>query len=755
MKKEDNVQEQLKKIEINKVENGIYITDEKILEFINANCFGEFGRDKNGKLEIIKKAEGTPIDEEFAIQLSKKSNIYIAMSNEKFDFKEDEYIKIYLEENLRLIVLNPKYYNIPSGTKEIIDTHESEIKTEISNLYNEELSDRFVKALYTKKEKPNSIKASYGTPAVMAQNQVVYHGPDYTHYATVGSVDYHETVYILSKAFGFYHIQYGVGSTGKEKQGYVPQTSVESFTGNTPQEEDYYGGYCYADQNLTVYTCDDFSKSYQAHQGTLFQYEGCTMIYHYNFSPTVHVAYIEYSTSTGAKRGYVYNSYLVFPHDTCVGVVNSGATIYGGPNTSNYTTLGSVGSLEFVGILAKRNNSDEIYVEYNTNAGRKRGYMNYSQLTAYNRPTSFPDLPADSSSGYGAFIKSNETVYGGPSTQYASIGAVSYETIINFSTQVSPSRPLTYIEYWITGSSLKKSGYIDSTHILTKSQAMENNTLTTLADSYNYFGNKTSYGTTQLNKTMYYYKAGTGSKHLFLTFALHGWEDGTISTSSDGWYHGDGNVLVRLAKNFIERFEASSFDWNMRDTILDKWTIFIFPGINLDGIVNGYTNDGFGRCLFDDLDPNRNWGGGFIANDSNPRYKTGATYFESQELVSLRNVLTNNIGSSDNVVIDIHGWQNMILSNSSDLKTIFYNAFTNISSSFYTKTPVTDNGFLIRWAQNSPSTPSSTTEYPGLGATTGLLELPPTGDYSVSNIESTYGYYLFQALTNLLLNYFN
>lgn len=754
MKNEDNVQEQLKKLEINKIQYGIYLNDEKILDFINANCFGEFGRDKNGKLEIIKKAEGTPIDEEFAIQLSKNSNIYIAMSNEKFDFKEDEYIKIYVEENLRLVVLNQKYYNIQSGTKEIIDTHTSEIKTEISNLYSEELSDVLVKSLYNKKE--ISVKSSTATVGKMAQHQVVYHGPNTSYYATVGSVGYHESVYILSKAFGFYHIQYTVGSTGKQKQGYVPQLSMESYTGPDPQEEDYYGGYCYANQNLSVKTCDDPSLSYSSGEGSLFQYEGCTMIFHYNFSSTLHVAYIEYSTSTGAKRGYVDNSNLVFPHDTCVGVVNSsGATIYGGPNSNDYTSLGSVGASEFVGILAKRNNSDEIYVEYNTNAGRKRGYMNYSQLNAYNRPTSFPDLPSDSSSGYGSFIRAHETVYGGPSTQYASIGVVNYETIINFSTQVSPSRPLTYIEYWITGSSKKKSGYIDPTNIVSKANAMENNTLISLEDSYTYFGNKTSYGTTQLNKTMNYYKAGTGNKHLFLIFALHGWEDGESSAWSDGFYHGDGNILVRLAKNFIERFESSSFDSNTRNTILNKWTIYVFPGVNLDGIVNGYTNDGFGRCLYNDLDPNRNWGGSFIANNSNPREKTDSTYFQAQELTNLRDVLLDNIGLSDNVLIDIHGWQNMILSDNTDLKTIFYNAFTNVSSGFYKKTPVTDNGFLIKWAKNSPTLSSTATDYRGLGATTGLLELPPTQDYSVPNIEDNYGYYLFDALNDLLLNYFN
>ena len=80
------------------------------------------------------------------------------------------------------------------------------------------------------------------------------------------------------------------------------------------------------------------------------------------------------------------------------------------------------------------------------------------------------------------------------------------------------------------------------------------------------------------------------------------------------------------------------------NTILSKWTIYLFPGINNDGIVNGYSNNGFGRCLKNGIDPNRAWPGNFEPVYS-PRNYTGSTYLNAQELVSLKNVLTSNIGS--------------------------------------------------------------------------------------------------------------
>lgn len=84
-------------------------------------------------------------------------------------------------------------------------------------------------------------------------------------------------------------------------------------------------------------------------------------------------------------------------------------------------------------------------------------------------------------------------------------------------------------------------------------------------------------------------------------------------------------MLLKIAKRFMQDF--ANLPEEKRTAIQKRWTIFVYPGINLDGIVNGYNNNAFGRCLYSGLDPNRNWGGNFVVNTTSPRYRTGSKYF--------------------------------------------------------------------------------------------------------------------------------
>lgn len=437
---------------------------EKILEFINVNSNVFFSLNEN-ELKMESEKITTLLDEEMLNQLKNKNSIGIMMSTDNIVVPDDEYIKVLVYDETRFIILNKKYYNIESGIKTLNDPHDNNIKTEINNLFSEELADLLIKSLYDKSiaKAPKMSKTSNNNPviqsstltvATMAQNQTVYHGPHLTQYATVGSVDNGEQVYILSKAFGFYHIQYIVTNTGKQKQGYVPQTSIEDYTGPAPEEEDYYGGYCFATTELDVRTCDDFSLT--APVGTLYQHEGCSMLFHYN-TGNYHVAYIEYSTSTGTKRGYVYNQYLSFPRETCVGVMQKRVEVYAGPN-SNYASIGAGAASEFVSIIAKE--SDEVYIEYNTNGGRKRGYVKYSELTPYNRPSYFSDFYDNGSEGY--IVDERVIVYGGPNSNYAQLGAVRNEDIISFNTNNSNNYTCVLASKVMSGSLPEENNDIET-----------------------------------------------------------------------------------------------------------------------------------------------------------------------------------------------------------------------------------------------------------------------------------------------------
>lgn len=430
----------------------------------------------------------------------------------------------------------------------------------------------------------------------LAVNSVnVYHGPDSTNYAKVGSIGPNEIVNILAKSMEWYHIEYDVGSTGKRKTGYVPMSTLTNVQGGTITEEDFYGGYCYATTELDVRTCDDFSLT--APVGTLYKSEGCTFLFSYQFNGE-EVAFIEYSTSSGTKRGYVYSKYLKFPYETIVCVAKEEIPVFGGPSNNGYAKFGTIYKNELMGLLAKEGNW--IYVEYNTTKGRKRGYVNWDKVSPrdYVPGTFFQDFYPIKDNSVSHIVDESVTVYAGPSTAYANIGSVRNENVTCFWTNNSDFG-LTCIEYVVDSTGEFKRGYIDPSKVVAGVLAFENNPIETFSETYDYFGSKKYYGKTQLGRDMFYYKAGNGPKHLFLVFALHGWEDG--KTTSGAYQHGDGNMLLKVAKNFINKF--ATMNNTDRETILSNWSIFVFPGVNLDGIVNGYTNNGFGRCLYNGIDP--------------------------------------------------------------------------------------------------------------------------------------------------------
>lgn len=147
--------------------------------------------------------------------------------------------------------------------------------------------------------------------------------------------------------------------------------------------ESYNGGWAFSKEKHNVYS----TANGESIIGSIGR-EGITVL-----SQSGSTYYIEYSTSKGAKRGYIKNpnidtSYLA---SSCVAKVVTNYNLYYGPNTSTYaSTGGSVYAGEYVAVIAKEGNW--VYVEYNTNSGRKRGYMPYANLYCYNRPTYFADF---------------------------------------------------------------------------------------------------------------------------------------------------------------------------------------------------------------------------------------------------------------------------------------------------------------------------------------------------------------------------
>lgn len=175
--------------------------------------------------------------------------------------------------------------------------------------------------------------------------------------------------------------------------------------------------------------------------------------------------YIEYSTSNGAKRGYIAKNSAVIEHsETCAGRMYSSQTVYYGHTGSNTLSAGSVSAGEYVAVLAR--NGNWVYIEYNTTSGRKRGYVPYSSVNIFPANAGINNLRNywhwHGYSPEWASYGSSRTVYRVPNTLGSSDGSISATENIRICSAAININGQNYylIEYWYGNSGLIKSGYI-------------------------------------------------------------------------------------------------------------------------------------------------------------------------------------------------------------------------------------------------------------------------------------------------------
>ena len=146
------------------------------------------------------------------------------------------------------------------------------------------------------------------------------------------------------------------------------------------------------------------------------------------------------------------------------------------------------------------------FVEYNTTSGRKRGYVRYSDLSnyyvrSYNKNITHQSLKK---------ATKELTVYGGPNSDYASIGTIFNQEVVSF---IDTERNYSYIEY--TTSNGAKRGYVQTASLTTASAPSIPSIPT-----YTNFTSGT-YGKSGLGKDLKWYKIGSGSNVVFAVFEQH------------------------------------------------------------------------------------------------------------------------------------------------------------------------------------------------------------------------------------------
>ena len=226
-----------------------------------------------------------------------------------------------------------------------------------------------------------------------------------------------------------------------------------------------------------------------------------------------------------------------------------------------------------------------------------------------------------------------------------------------------------------------------------------------------------TYGKTGLNvadkggSELKYLKYGTGKNVFFATFAIHGYEDK---------WDKDGYELIEIANNFYNKLlEDKDYD------LAEKWTIYIFPGVNQDGLQEGNTNNGPGRTTLysqapqnKGIDLNRCWQiGSTYEKFTSDRNYNGDIGFQAYEAQALRDfMLKNKSKDGQTILVDLHGWTQQLIGNE------------NICSYYEQQFPENNkrsvgrygSGYMISWGRTYLGSQ-------GRPAKTALIELPRDG----------------------------
>ena len=216
-------------------------------------------------------------------------------------------------------------------------------------------------------------------------------------------------------------------------------------------------------------------------------------------------------------------------------------------------------------------------------------------------------------------------------------------------------------------------------------------------------GEKIVYGTSGEGQELVAYRFGSGRNVLVMGFAIHGFEDN---------FDRDGLALVYTAEKLMEHLAKSKL------LTLHDWTVYVLPCMNPDGTYKGYTNNGPGRCTTTYLDEKGNLvkGTGIDMNRSFPvgfrPYSDPRNFNSTQPLAclesrALASFLRQIQGKGTNLLFDVHGWYQQIITPSDRILEVVRAQFpaNNISDK------VGGPGYLTSYADS-------------LGYETCLLELP-------------------------------
>ena len=190
------------------------------------------------------------------------------------------------------------------------------------------------------------------------------------------------------------------------------------------------------------------------------------------------------------------------------------------------------------------------------------------------------------------------------------------------------------------------------------------------------------YGQSGAGRELMAYRFGTGENVMVAGFAIHGYEDN---------FARDGQALVHTAELLMDLL-----DENMDTVNSYGWSIYVLPCMNPDGLTDGYTPNGPGRCTTTYLDSsgslitgkgvdlNRCFPTGWRAYTS-ARNFNGSAPLAALEARALAQFIQDVKGSGKNILLDVHGWYSQIITSNGSYSKLFqifseafpYNTYSN------------------------------------------------------------------------------
>lgn len=190
------------------------------------------------------------------------------------------------------------------------------------------------------------------------------------------------------------------------------------------------------------------------------------------------------------------------------------------------------------------------------------------------------------------------------------------------------------------------------------------------------------YGQSGAGRELMAYRFGTGENVMVAGFAIHGYEDN---------FARDGQALVYTAELLMDLL-----DENMDTVNSYGWSIYVLPCMNPDGLTDGYTQNGPGRCTTTyinssgslvtgkGVDLNRCFPTGWRAYTS-ARNFNGSSPLAALEARALAQFIQDVKGPGKNILLDVHGWYSQIITSNGSYSKLFqifseafpYNTYSN------------------------------------------------------------------------------